>query len=89
MQIEFDAAKDASNFAKHGMSLAMAADLDWQSALIWSDSRSNYGETRQSALALLAGRVCFVAFVDRAEVRRIISLRKANNREASEYVNHA
>jgi uncharacterized DUF497 family protein len=46
MQIEFGTAKDASNFAKHGMSLAMAADLDWQSALIWSDSRSNYGETR-------------------------------------------
>ena len=82
-------AKDASSCAKHGMSLAVAADLDWQSALIWSDSRSHYGETRQSALALLAGQVCFVACVDRAEVPRIISLRKANNREASEYVNHA
>ena len=71
------------------MSLSLAADLDWQSALIWSDSRSSYGETRQSALALLAGRVCFVAFVDRVEARRIISLRKANNRAAFEYVNHS
>ena len=71
------------------MSLSVAVDLDWQSALILFDSRSNYGETQQSALALLAGRVCFVAFLDRAEVRRIISVSKANNREAFEYVIHS
>jgi uncharacterized protein len=31
MDVEFDAAKDKANIAKHGVSLARAADLDIQS----------------------------------------------------------
>ena len=87
MQIEFDTTKDAANVQKHGVSLAVAAELDWESALVWLDSRKAYGEERQSALALmqLQGRVYFVAFVDRGDVRRVISLRKANNREKVRY----
>ena len=89
MRIVFDAAKDVGNHAKHGLSLAVAAKLDWQSALVWEDARNNYGESRQSALVMLDDRVYFVAFVDRADSRRVISLRKANNREVTEYVKHA
>ena len=87
MQIEFDATKDEANQAKHGVSLILAVDLDWDSALVWQDSRKAYGEGRQSALALLQvqGRVYFVAYVDRGAVRRVISLRKANNREKVRY----
>ncbi len=89
MQIEFDATKDAANVQKHGVSLALAVELDWDSALVWQDSRKAYGEERQSALALLQGqgqaRVYFVAFVDRGNVRRVISLRKANDREKVTY----
>jgi len=43
------------------------------------------GEPRQCALALLDARVFFVVFVDRIDGRRIISLRKANNREKAVY----
>jgi uncharacterized DUF497 family protein len=32
MRIEFDPSKDAVNKAKHGLSLALAADLEWDSA---------------------------------------------------------
>ncbi len=85
MHIEFDPAKDSSNQAKHGVSLALAAQLDWGSALVWADSRTSYGEARQSALGLMGERMYFVAFVDRADVRRVISLRKANNREKLHY----
>ncbi len=87
MQIEFDPAKDAANVQKHGVSLALALELDWDSALVWQDSRKAYGEERQSALALLPlqARVYFVAFVDRGAVRRVISLRKANAREVKDY----
>lgn len=85
MKITFDSAKDDANIAKHGVSLALATVLDWDGALIWTDGRRDYGEVRQSALAVLADRVFFVAFVDRADERRVISLRKANVREVKSY----
>ena len=85
MQFEFDPAKDGANVAKHGASLALALQLEWASALVWTDIRHGYGEARQSALGLVGKRVYFVAFVDRTNARRIITLRKANKREAMHY----
>ncbi|MDD5336570.1 MAG: BrnT family toxin [Rhodoferax sp.] len=85
MRIEFDPTKDRTNTAKHGVSLALASQLEWDGALVWADSRKSYGETRQSALGLIGERVYFVAFVDRGTVRRVISLRKANDREVMHY----
>lgn len=69
-----------------GVSLSRAVELAWETALVWDDDRCNYGEPRQAALALLGTRVHFVVFVDRADSRRIISLRRANLREAKRYV---
>ncbi len=86
MRIEFDPGKDETNQAKHGVSLALSAELDWDSALVWLDSRFAYGEVRMVALAPRTGVVYYVAFVDRGQVRRIISLRRANRREVNRYV---
>jgi uncharacterized DUF497 family protein len=86
MRIEFDPAKDSTNQAKHGASLAVAIELDWQAALVWIDERFEYGETRMIALAPRVNILYCVAFVDRGEVRRIISLRRANRREVKHYV---
>jgi uncharacterized DUF497 family protein len=86
MRIEFDPAKDASNQEKHGLSLALASALDWDAALVWVDDRYEYGELRMIALAPDTGILYYVAFVDRDEARRIISLRKANRREVKHYV---
>jgi uncharacterized protein len=86
MQIEFDPVKDASNQAKHGVSLALAAKLEWDAGLVWVDTRYEYGELRMIALAPEINVLYYVAFVDRGEVRRIISLRRANRREVKHYV---
>lgn len=86
MKFDFDPAKDAANLSKHGVSLAEAEFMEWSTALVWADDRRDYRETRMKALALLGPRVFFVAFVDRSDVRRIISLRKANHREVKVYV---
>lgn len=51
MRIEFDPAKDTENLAKHGVSLALASELDWEAALVWVDDRFEYGELRMIALA--------------------------------------
>jgi uncharacterized protein len=86
MKIEFDPAKDLSNQTKHGVSLSLASELDWKSALVWVDDRFVYNEARMVALAPKTEILYFVAFVDRGEVRRIISLRRANRREVKHYV---
>jgi uncharacterized protein len=88
MRIEFDSTKDASNQLKHGVSLAMAAELDWNAAWVWVDERIEYNEMRMIALAPKTEILYCVAFVDRGDVRRIISLRRANRREVKHYVNN-
>lgn len=85
MEITYDPAKDVSNIAKHGVSLALAAEFEWESAVVWPDVRREYGETRMAAIGYVGLRLYVVAFVDRADVRRIISLRKANLREVKRY----
>ena len=85
MKITCDPTKDAVNVSKHGVSLALATELEWDSAVIWPDARHEYGETRMAAIGYIGLRLYYVAFVDRAEGRRIISLRKANQREVKRY----
>ena len=86
MRIEFDPAKDVANQTKHGVSLSVAGELDWEAALVWIDDRFEYGETRMIALAPKTEILYYVAFVDRGEERRVISLRRANRREVKHYV---
>jgi len=86
MEIVFDPAKSAFNVAKHGVSLALAAELEWDWLMAKPDSRQDYGEARIIGYAPIGDRVFCVVFVDRGAVRRIISLRKANSREVRQYV---
>lgn len=70
MQVEFDPAKNAINQGKHGLSLALAATLRWDDALVWVDHRHDYGEQRMVALVPEASILYCVAFVDRGSSRR-------------------
>lgn len=92
MDVTFDRAKDAANLAKHGFSLRDAAGLEWDTAVMWSDKRREYGEPRMVGLVPINDRLFCVVFVDRPleqpTERRIISLRKANNREVKRYANN-
>ncbi len=85
MKVIYDAAKNATNMEKHGVSLADAALVDWEAALTWQDTRRDYGETRIIALAPINERLYCLVYVDRGNDRRIISLRKANQREFDFY----
>ena len=49
------------------------------------DGRLDYGETRINALGEIEGRVFFVTYTWRGASRRIISARKANDREQGKY----
>jgi uncharacterized DUF497 family protein len=86
VRIEFDPAKDAANRARHGVSLELARELDWDAALVWIDDRFDYDELRMIALAPKANTLYYVAFIERRNRRRIISLRRATRREVKHYV---
>ena len=64
----------------------MAAELDWETALVWVDDQFDYAELRMIALAPKTETLYYVAFVDRGRTRRVISLRRANRREVKHYV---
>jgi uncharacterized DUF497 family protein len=68
--------------------LSDAEKLEWEDALIWQDTRRDYGESRMIALCVIGERLYCVVYVDREDVRRIISLRKANNKEKILYVSN-
>ena len=87
MKVTCDAAKDIKNQEKHGVSLTEAASIDWDVALIWQDTRHDYGENLMIALVPIGKRLYCVVYVDREDERRIISLRKANYREVIQYAN--
>ncbi|MFI4964536.1 MAG: BrnT family toxin [Caulobacterales bacterium] len=81
MDIEFDPAKDEANIRKHGLSLALAKDLEIDTAHVMKDTRQDYGEDRLIAVGPLNGRLCVLAFTVRKGKMRAISLRRANPRE--------
>jgi len=62
--------------------------LDWDNAAIWLDRRFDYGEDRMRGLGYIEERLYHVAFVDRGQVRRVISFRKANTKEINDYVRY-
>jgi uncharacterized protein len=86
VRIDFDPAKDKLNRADHGVSLSLAKKLAWNEALVWVDDRFEYDESRMIGLVPEGNRLYYVAFVDRGEVRRVISLRFAERREIKHYV---
>ena len=92
VSLTFDPAKDAANLAKHGFALLDAVGFEWEAAVVWSDNRRDYGELRMVGLVPVNDRLFCVVFVDRPPEqpteRRIISLRKANNREVKRYANN-
>nr|WP_297375007.1 BrnT family toxin [Acidiferrobacter sp.] len=74
MEITFDPAKDAANIAKHGVSLALASDLEWGDLLAQPDTRRDYGELRMIGYAPLGDRVFCVVFTDRCDQRAASSV---------------
>jgi uncharacterized protein len=85
MKIEFDPIKNSINYQKHGVYLADADSFEWESAIVWQDVRYDYQEPRMVSLGYIDNRLFCMVFVDRAETCRIISSRKANNREIKCY----
>lgn len=85
MRLEFDPVKSERNARERGLPFERAADFDWEDAIVVPDVRREYGETRLIATGLLDGRLHVLCFSRIEGGVRVISLRKANRREALEY----
>ena len=85
MEFSWDEAKRLKNLAKHGLDFADVPLMDWTTATILEDVRADYGERRFWAFATWDGRLRLVAFAFRGEKVRIISFRRASQKEARRY----
>ena len=86
MNYEFGPSKDESNLVKHGVSLAVVVDFEWASAVVREDTRQQYAEPRFQATGYIDDRLHVLVFCMRADTVRVISLRKANQREVKSHV---
>ncbi len=80
MEIEFDDAKDAANLAKHKVSLAVGFAVLSDRFLDVRDRR-HVREERRVAFARLNGLLFACVYTLRGDVHRIISVRRAREKE--------
>jgi uncharacterized DUF497 family protein len=85
VDVTFDAAKDAENIRKHGISLQRSEDFDFAAADYQLDDREDYGEVRFRAVSFLDAKLYSLIFSPRGESVRAISLRKATKQEQNDY----
>ena len=82
MSIEFDPAKRAAALAERGLDFERAAEVFFGMHLTRADDRQDYGEPRFVTAGWLDARLVMVVWTPRGDARRMISMRKANAREA-------
>lgn len=85
MKIDFDPAKSENNARERGLPFERAADFGWDEASYAEDSRNPYPERRFVAAGYLDNRLHILCFTPIPGGVRIISFRKANQREAKNY----
>ena len=78
----WDERKRKLNLAKHGVDFRDASVIFDGPLIAVEDTREDYGEPRYIALGLLYGVVVSVAYTERRDEVRIISIRKALKHEA-------
>jgi uncharacterized DUF497 family protein len=88
MQIEFDSDKRDKTLAECGLDFARASEVFAGPSVTNEDVRTNYGEQRFITVGWLDGRTVIVVWTPRGEVRRIISIRKANEREQTRFAQY-
>ena len=85
MDYEWDEAKRRSNLARHGLDFREIDGFDWDTAAVEIDARHDYGERRLVAYGRHAERLTVLVFTHRGTNIRLISWRKANDREQRSY----
>jgi len=85
VQIEYDPDKRQQTMTERGLDFARAVEVFAGRHFTAEDFREDYSEPRFITVGLLDSRMVVMAWTPRGEARRIISMRKANEREQARY----
>ena len=85
MEFDWDEAKRAEIYEKHGVDLLEAALIFENTVLEKEDTRKEYGERRMIALGIADGEVYRVVYTQRNEVYRLITAWKGGTNDRREY----
>ncbi len=85
MPIEFDAAKRTATLEARGLDMARADEVLAGATLTVEDDRRDYGEARFITIGFIDDTMVVLVWTPRGGAHRIISMRKANERERTLY----
>lgn len=85
LKITFDPAKRDRTLSERGLDFADAIEIFAGRTIDIPDERFDYGETRIISVGHLRGRMVIVVWTPAGDARRIISMRKANDREQTRF----
>ena len=88
MEIEFDSDKRDKTLKERGLDFSRAVEVFAGVHFTGQDTRSEYAEDRFITVGTLNARLVVLVWTPRGEIRRIISMRKANEREKAIYASH-
>lgn len=88
MRITYNAAKHAQTLRERGLDFRRAKDVFAGAHLTRPDDRQDYGELRFITAGWLDARMVVVVWTPRGRARRVISMRKANEREIQKLAPH-
>ena len=81
MEVEYDSAKRLRTLEQRGLDMADASQVFSGLKVTIKDDRKDYGEPRWITFGFLSERMVLVVWTTRGNKLRIISMRKANDRE--------
>jgi hypothetical protein len=85
MELTFDPAKRLETLKERGLDFASAGDVFAGVTFTIEDDRIEYPEPRFVTIGMLADRMVVLVWTPTPRGRRIISMRKANEREQARY----
>lgn len=90
MNFEWDESKSEARFRERGFDFAYAARAFFDpDRIVHADTRHSYGEERYQPMGKVERRLFVVVYTPRLDAMRIISVRKANQREVRHYEDNA
>jgi len=88
MKITFDNSKRQQTLEHRGLDFTHCVEVFTNPHIDLEDNRSDYSEPRFISFGFLKGREVVVVWTPRGDSRRIISMRKANEREQKKFYQH-